>query len=724
MKTTDIMGKVLGSKNTTAPTSQPYLDPPQQQRRQQQCRNSDKLLVLLAITACILSVAHIFLHSHELPSHHHGRGTRTANTHPHHKNVLKEALDNFVQKSDIKNKNRESVVADDAEKENKEPGVKTNNISNTASDGEDEHNKNVDATNGNDETTLAVTVNVNTESDQATTQSDYKKEEKEAKNENHKTSVKQKVLSFFGKNGNGINHDSIKHDLHPVAHLNCADHGGPTDPQIIEEMVFWSDIPTDADYLSPMQTLKDPYTPDDAEKFLTFEPDIGGWNNVRMAMETALVLSHAMGRALVLPPEHKIYNFERSFGFKDLFHLDAVSGEHSGFKVITMEEFLVREAMQGKMVEYGTNTTLYPPNKQTSWDGVHAKPLFDYLRKIGNTPHWEPWDCALAIPSSTEPEAVEELKMTFQSIMDGSYGKPKPTLEEFNSNPTPVDAPMAERMREMVADKHGEGEKKLCLYNQPLQQAKLIHLKSSDGARLLTHFYAFIFFADWKQDLWSKRFVRDHLRYVDEIMCAAARVVEAVRKHAKKNKNYEPNRDEGVYDALHVRRGDFQYPPTQLPADKLYELSKGALHEGSTLYVATDERDKSFFKPFRENYDLVFLDDFLDVIPTVNSNYYGMIDQLVAYKSRVFFGTWWSTLSGYVNRMKGYYITKNKLEGYKDGSMYSYYFVPEERVKEMRQYIPIRFPIYCREFPISWRDIDKGIKEIANSIKEAMKTKR
>jgi hypothetical protein len=101
-------------------------------------------------------------------------------------------------------------------------------------------------------------------------------------------------------------------------------------------------------------------------------------------------------------------------------------------------------------------------------------------------------------------------------------------------------------------------------------------------------------------------------------------------------------------------------------------------------------QDKSFFKPFKENYDLVFLDDFLDVIPTVNTNYYGMIDQLVAYKSRVFFGTMWSTLSGYVNRMRGYYITKNKLEGYKDGSMYSYYFMPEGRVNDMRQYMPVR----------------------------------
>lgn len=48
-------------------------------------------------------------------------------------------------------------------------------------------------------------------------------------------------------------------------------------------------------------------------------------------------------------------------------------------------------------------------------------------------------------------------------------------------------------------------------------------------------------------------FVRDHLRYVDEIVCAAARVVEAVREHARKNKNYKPSMEEGVYDAMHVR---------------------------------------------------------------------------------------------------------------------------------------------------------------------------
>jgi len=245
------------------------------------------------------------------------------------------------------------------------------------------------------------------------------------------------------------------------------------------------------------------------------------------------------------------------------------------------------------------------------------------------------------------------------------------------------------------------------VYNKRLQRAPGLHFPAEKGTKLLTHFYAFVFFRDWRADLWSKRFVRDHLRYIDEIMCAAARVVEAVRKRSK-NTN-------GAFDSMHIRRGDFQYKKTRLEAKELIERSKDKLEEGGLLYIATDERDKSFFEPFREHYDVVFLDDFAEHIEGINTNFYGMLDQLIASKARVFFGTWWSTLSGYVNRMRGYYIAKHELEGWEDGTMESYYFYPDERINQMKQYMPVKKPIYMREFPTSWRDIDEGIEEIHQS---------
>ena len=202
-----------------------------------------------------------------------------------------------------------------------------------------------------------------------------------------------------------------------------------------------------------------------------------------------------------------------------------------------------------------------------------------------------------------------------------------------------------------------------------------------------------------------------------------------------------------------TRNADFQYKKTRLEATELIKRSKDKLEAGGLIYIATDERDKTFFDPFREHYDIVFLDDFKHVLKGINENYYGMLDQLVASKGTVFFGTFFSTLSGYVNRMRGYYIAKHKLDGCEDGTMESYYFIPvsefvlfslidvilhpridfvfielcsfrvntncwmcvcsqDDKVNQMRQYMPVKLPIYMREFPISWRDIDKGIEEL------------
>jgi len=437
----------------------------------------------------------------------------------------------------------------------------------------------------------------------------------------------------------------------------------------------------------------------------TLYSDHGGWNNIRMAMETALVMSHAMGRTLVLPPTQRFYLLgkgdqkqQNEFDFGDFFHLDSIAVEHEGFDVITSEEFLHRLGKTGKLMNIETG-------KPELWDEKlkHGSGnVKTYLQKVGVNPHWDPMQCIAAFPEEMGEDAINKLRQANEDMMNEMGGRKKPSLEEFEGKPTPVDGPMSERMREILAE--SSSRSKLCIYDTRLQEAPVIYFPATKGTRLLTHFYAFIFFSDWRADLWSKRFVRDHLRYIDEIMCAAARVVQALRERAKDNG--------GLYDSLHVRRGDFQYKKTRLEAPELIKKSKDNLIEGGLVYIATDERDKSFFDPFKEHYDIVFLDDFKHLLPGINTNFYGMLDQLVASKGRVFYGTWWSTLSGYINRMRGYYIAKHKLDGYLDGTMPSYYFFPDEKSTQMQKYHPVKKPIYMREFPTSWRDIDKGIEEI------------
>lgn len=90
------------------------------------------------------------------------------------------------------------------------------------------------------------------------------------------------------------NQDADKSGSYSVAGLHCTD--GPEDPS---EMVYWRDIPGDKEYVSPLVT--------EEEKYVTFEPDEGGFNNIRMALETVIMLAIAMGRTLVIPPSQGMY---------------------------------------------------------------------------------------------------------------------------------------------------------------------------------------------------------------------------------------------------------------------------------------------------------------------------------------------------------------------------------------------------------------------------------
>ena len=95
-------------------------------------------------------------------------------------------------------------------------------------------------------------------------------------------------------------------------------------------------------------------------------------------------------------------------------------------------------------------------------------------------------------------------------------------------------------------------------------------------------------------------------------------------------------------------------------------------------------------------------------------NYYGMIDQLVASRGRIFFGCYFSTFTGYIMRIRGCHSVKDKAPGYKHGELpTTYYYVTKEHKTEMHKYAPPRGGFFSREYPTSWRDIDKGIEELA-----------
>ena len=167
---------------------------------------------------------------------------------------------------------------------------------------------------------------------------------------------------------------------------------------------------------------------------------------------------------------------------------------------------------------------------------------------------------------------------------------------------------------------------------------------------------------------------------------------------------------------MHIRRNDFssQYAHIVVDSKQLYESST-RLKPNSTIFIATDENNRDFFAPFKENYNVLFLSDFQHLVKDINTNYFGFIDQLVASRGNIFYGTYLSTFSSYINRMRGYYSVRDRLQGHENGELQSFYFNPPQFQNQMTRYHPIMQPFWAKEFPVSWRDIDKGIDELSKN---------
>jgi hypothetical protein len=370
--------------------------------------------------------------------------------------------------------------------------------------------------------------------------------------------------------------------------------------------------------------------------------------------------------------------------------------------------------------------------------------LWGWLRTVTTQVEWTNEKCVATFPSELGLAGVSRMQQTLQEVwaQDAKkFPKINPNdrgpyrIQSYENKPTPVDAPVAERLGEMMADRG-----LLCIYDERLQNAEVVHLKGeystgrkceycvysslSPGRlvshsqlarlqdRLLVHFYAFLFFENWKQDLWMKRFVRDHLRYLDEIQCAAARVVAAVRNVAVKNG--DPT---GSYDSFHIRRGDFQYKEMHMPAEDVYNNNtKGIVPEGRTVYIGSDERNKTYFDPLRKHYTILFLDDFMKELGDLNPNYFGMVDQLIMSRGKTFFGAYMSTFTGYIERIRGYHAQKIKAPGHSLGTSDSYFYTPDMHAharNNPRKYLSIRQGWWMQEFPVGWRDLDHDVTDIS-----------
>ena len=88
-------------------------------------------------------------------------------------------------------------------------------------------------------------------------------------------------------------------------------------------------------------------------KYITFEFDPGGFNNIRMSAEIVFVIAAVTGRTLVLPPPQTIYLLSdgtRTQSLNDFFPLYSESFKRR-VNVISTEEFFQMEMKKGGYLE-------------------------------------------------------------------------------------------------------------------------------------------------------------------------------------------------------------------------------------------------------------------------------------------------------------------------------------------------------------------------------------
>lgn len=397
-------------------------------------------------------------------------------------------------------------------------------------------------------------------------------------------------------------------------------------------------------YPKPMSPIKYPFTAPE-KAYVTFEPDLGGFNNIRMGFENVLTIALALNRTLVIPPRQQLYLLDKPSSLSDYYDMEALA---KAIPLLSTKDYLS---------EIGVNVS-FPQEGYVRYSDFNA--LHDFLRKDGTCPKWNIHANVLAIPSISACES---------SIHDWF------SFDEFRHNRKSVEI------------------------DESMMKSSALHFrvdKRTQEYRLFGNWHSFLYFANPQWFEYTAAFLRDNLHFKDSIVKTAASIsAEIVAKY-------------GRYQAMHVRRGDFQYKQTRISIDQIVNNVQPLLDPSKLIYISTDEKNKTMFDPLRAKYKIAFFDEFSEHAKGIEKREFGMIEQSVCALADLFIGTELSTFSAYITRMRASIrkdVAKNK-EVYLTTFKYSGKPQEDNRYTNatwMRSSKP-RWPhaAWSRDFAFSW----------------------
>lgn len=347
--------------------------------------------------------------------------------------------------------------------------------------------------------------------------------------------------------------------------------------------------------------VKDEFPPPNRHRYVSFDVDQGGLNNIRLVFEYAAVVAAITGRTLVLPPPRPWYLINNgprhrgaNEGATDIAEIFDIPAMQEALRVQTAEGFIQEAAGHLSIPDEFRVDNVFHRDKGA------ADRWRQWLLDNADVPRdWNPYDRLICFPdvSSADTSSVSE------RYVDG---------------------------RQFVE------------LTPWLNAAPLIHLPSNSEYRFLGPVATMLLSVDDRLPRIARRLIKHHIRYHPQIFEIASDLISRLGLHQ--------------YSALHIRRNDFQYTEARAQALATWSNLKDLLADPTPTYIATDETDDAFRGVFRSNTTVVFWDDLIREYagPAVPEKYVGPVEQLLCAGASRFVGTDLSTFSAYIVRLRGY----------------------------------------------------------------------
>ena len=388
--------------------------------------------------------------------------------------------------------------------------------------------------------------------------------------------------------------------------------------------------------------IEETFKPTHKNRYVAFDMDQGGLNNIRLVFEYAMVIAAITRRTLILPPAQPWYlinkaamgKTEGTTDFADVFQLSAIN---TAIPYLTTNAFCIKAKNHLKI------PTRFSGNSfNGNVDHSHLQDWRQWLLTNSQMIDWNSYHSILCYPS---------IKCVLKSNhLENHYIDNRNFIE--------------------LSPRHNA--------------SPIIYLPSDNDYRSLGPVATMLAAKSTQLPRYSRRLLKHHLRYRNEIFTWAKRICNW---HQLDN-----------FNAIHIRRNDFQYKQTRLDVHRIYQNIKSLIDMKMPLYIATDETDADFFKQLKDHFNVPFIYTIGDWLTRAGTDlpyvWEGPIEQVICARANRFIGTDLSTFSAYINRLRGYMQASDQgcyyhSVDYNNG-------LPEEIVFPGREYL--------RENPLFWQD--------------------